>query len=162
MKRTLFIFCFALFFISSFSQTKKFTGAWFEVRYPSNFQVHPSLHSTTNNEGFESAFFTSPDEAVTFYIFSPQWFGEPTDIALKDSEKVVSTKTLINGNKTTKLWTITSKDGSYTRSYQETIENNGATKVNWVSGVGYKNETAYNRYKNAYLQFKSSLHQFAD
>jgi hypothetical protein len=60
-----------------------YTGAWFRIQYPSTFTVRPSLHSETTDRGYDSAFFTAPDDSVEFYVFSPQWTGEPTDIALR-------------------------------------------------------------------------------
>jgi hypothetical protein len=58
---------------------KKYKGAWFEIEYPDAFTVEPSLKSSTNVEGFDSALFTSPDGKVQFYIFSPQWTGKPEE-----------------------------------------------------------------------------------
>ena len=102
-----------------FSQTKTFKGAWFEVDYPSNFKVQPSMKSATSENGVESAFFTSPDKSVQFYVFSPQWAGQPSDISLRSNEKISSSKTSNTGGKITKWWTIKAKDGSYTRAYEQ-------------------------------------------
>lgn len=70
---------------------KKFSGAWFEVEYPETFSADNSLKSYTNSEGFDSAVFTSPDGKVQFYIFSPQWSGEPTDIKVMPGERIKET-----------------------------------------------------------------------
>lgn len=141
-------------------QTKTFKGAWFQVKYPSSFTPKSSLKSATSQEGCESAFFKSPDKLVEFYIFSPQWSGNPTDISLKSTEKLLSSTSQTSGSKIVKWWKISAKDGSYTRSYQEnkdTLQN-----TNMVIGIKYKNLNAYNKYKKQYLAFKSSLTQYAD
>lgn len=46
-----------------------YKGAWFNIEYPASFKVENSLKSSTSSEGFDSAFFTSPDGKVQFYIF---------------------------------------------------------------------------------------------
>ena len=63
---------FMLLSLVSFSQTKTFQGAWFEVKYPQDFKAKGSLASETS-DGFDSAIFTSPDGTVSFYVYSPQW-----------------------------------------------------------------------------------------
>jgi hypothetical protein len=143
-----------------FGQTKTFTGAWFEIKYPSTFTPRPSLRSATSQQGYESAFFKSPDGLVEFYIYAPQWSGNPTDIALKNTEKTTGTTSKTSGSVTIAWWTITAKNGSYTRTYQETTDN--VSNTNWVVGIKYKNQSAYNKYKQQYVAFKASLSQFAD
>ena len=142
---------------SSYAQTKTFQGAWFEISYPYNFKAIGSLKSTTA-DGYESAFFRSPDGSVEFYIFSPQWRGDYSDISLKANEKVQATETKTKGNKTITYWTIADKNLKYTRSYQEISHES----TNWVVGIKYKDQTAFNKYKPMYLKFKASLKQFAD
>jgi hypothetical protein len=66
---------------ASEGETRVFEGAWFQVAYPADFVAVPSLPSATA-EGYDSAFFRSPDGAVEFYVFAPQWGGQPEDIAL--------------------------------------------------------------------------------
>ncbi len=97
---------------TSFSQTKVYNGAWFDIKYPSSFTVRESIKSVSG-EGYESAFFISPDKSVEFYIFSPQWRGEAKDIALKITEKLASEKKQKSGDAEIKWWTISAKDGSY-------------------------------------------------
>lgn len=151
----------ALFFLHLSAQDRTFTGAWFEVKYPSDFIAQGSMVSASGEENqFDSAFFTSPDGEVEFYIFSPQWGGEPTDIALRSNEKEGNRQVKKTANQTVTHWTISAKDGSYVRSYQE-IRNEMENTV-WVVGIKYKNQKAYERYKKQYIAFKSSLQQFAD
>ncbi len=160
MKKIILCLSGIFFTIGLPAQTKTFKGAWFDIKYPSSFSVNPSLRSATDANGYESAFFESPDHLVEFYVFSPQWRGEATDIVLKTSEKLTGTKTETSGNTTIKWWTIAAKNGSYTRSYQEKTDN--LANTNWVIGIKYKNQAAFNKYKKQYLAFKSSLVQYAD
>jgi hypothetical protein len=141
-------------------QTKTYKGAWFDIKYPSSFTVKPSLKSSTSDKGYESAFFESPDRLVEFYVFSPQWSGNATDIDVKNSEKITATKTETTGHFIIKWWTIAAKNGSYTRSYQEKTDTQANT--NWVIGIKYKNQGAFSKYKKQYLSFKASLVQYAD
>ncbi len=82
-------------------QTKTFSGPWFDINYPTIFLAKGSLKSSTA-DGFESAIFKSLDNLVEFYIFSPQWNGEATDIVLKTKEILSSSKSEIKGNIETK------------------------------------------------------------
>ena len=159
MKRLLTFFTMIMVSQLIMAQTKTFSGAWFDINYPSKFLAKGSLKSSTS-DGFESAVFKSPDNLVEFYIFSPQWNGEAIDILLKSKEKLSSTKSQINGNVETKWWTITSADGSYSRSYQQKYNESQNTK--WIIGIKYKNSSALEKYKKQYALFKSSLKQYAD
>lgn len=160
MKKILFAVMATMLFLQMSAQTKTYRGAWFEVKYPKNFVAKGSIPSATSGKGFDSAFFTSPDGQVEFYIYSPQWNGKPTDIALKSNEKKGKEQVVKNKNQVITYWTITAKNGSYTRSYQETRDE--LQNTSWVVGIKYKNQKAYNRYKKQYIAFKSSLEQFAD
>ncbi len=137
----------------------KYNGAWFTVQVPADFSVTPSLQSSTSSEGYDSAFFTSPDGKVQFYIFSPQWSGIATDISLQPGEtQIESAKTTENGL-TVERWTIKADDGTYLRSYESTSETGG---INKVFGVRYASRQELERYRPAYLHFKNSLQQYAD
>jgi len=54
-----------------------FRGAWFDITYPAGFQVVPrdAPQSTPGPEP-DGVSFVSPDGAVEFYVYSPQWQGE--------------------------------------------------------------------------------------
>lgn len=146
--------------VKSVAKYSVYKGAWFDVEYPSNFTVKPSLKSSTSQDGYDSALFTSPDGKVQFYVFSPQWNGDPADIKLKDGE-TLKEKTEENKNTVlVKRWTIAANDGSYSRSYEERkeLENN----VNKIFGIRYSTKEDLDRYKEEYLHFKNSLNQYAD
>lgn len=138
-------------------QTKEFKGEWFQINYPASFKARSSLKAPGGSK-CESAFFASPDGTVEFYIFSPQWKGNPTDIALKSNEKMADNITTKKGNKTIVHWTISANDKSYTRSYEEKKDE----ETNMVVGIKYKDTKAYDKYKKQYLAFKASLVQYAD
>jgi hypothetical protein len=158
IKRLLLVVCLGF---SSISLGANFQGAWFKIWYPDNFLAIPSLPSTTTDMGVDSAFFRSPNGQVEFYIFSPQWNGEPSDIALDSSrEKLRAKETKRSGNSQVTWITIEANDGSYARSYQDTISGGGS--VRWVVGIKYASQAEYNRHKKDYLRFKSSLEQYAD
>lgn len=139
---------------------RTYAGAWFEIKYPANFQVRPSLPSASG-QGHDSAFFSSQDGAVEFYVFSPQWNGEPSDIALRSRwETAVSQTTQRSGSKVIRRATIRARDGSYTRAFEDVEDT--TTNTRRVFGIKYLNQAAYNRYRQNYLTFKQSLRQFAD
>lgn len=139
---------------------QKYKGAWFEIQYPKNFTVKNSQKSSTRVDGFDSALFSSPDGKVQFYVFSPQWSGEPKDIALKSSETQTPPTTQTENGLEIKRWTITAKNGSYARSYESSSETD--SKINKVFGIHYSTEKDLAEYRTQYLHFKNSLEQFAD
>lgn len=137
-----------------------YKGAWFDIEYPANFKVENSLKSSTSSEGFDSAFFTSPDGKVQFYIFSPQWNGKPGDIKIQENEKMLETKAETQNGIFIKRWTVAAKDGSYFRSYEESSEIEG--QINKIFGIKYASNEDLERYRNEYLHFENSLKQYAD
>jgi hypothetical protein len=160
-----------------------YQGAWFSIAYPPGFKARASLPSATSvGEGeCDSAFFRSADGEVEFYVYSPQWYGEPSDILVNSkTEKVISSRTEIieaaggwaqssnemerTVSKTT--WqTIRAKDGSYTRSYVNIIHGpsaRGDLIGQRCFGFKYVSHAAYVRYRSDYARFKESLGQSAD
>ena len=146
--------------IDGVARTDTFVGAWFTVWSPPGFGVTPSLRSLTSNEGYDSAFFRSPDGRVEFYVFAPQWSGEPTDIAIAQNEITVATETKTGPRNHVTWYSVRAADGSYTRSYQDTRAADGSTRS--VIGVKYSDQPSYDAYKVHYRRFKESLTQFAD
>ncbi|MBN8221131.1 MAG: hypothetical protein J0L53_09400 [Spirochaetes bacterium] len=160
MKRTCATLLFLAAVLAAHAAGKKYSGAWFDVVYPGTFKVMPSLASSGVSGKYDSAHFESPDKAVRFYIFSPQWAGETPDIAVKAGETEKTEKTEKSGGFTRRWYTITPKGEGFTRSY---VENTSEDKtVRWVIGIEYKDKKSYEIYKKDYLQFKKSLKQFAD
>lgn len=140
---------------------RTYRGAWFEVKYPANFSIRPSQRSSSSTSGYDSVFFTAPDGSVEFYVFSPQWNGQPSDIQINSqSETVVSQETVQRSGKIIRRMTIKARDGSYLRSYEDTEDT--ITNTRKVFAIKYANTAAYNRYRQSYLIFKNSLTQFAD
>ncbi|HEY3416574.1 MAG TPA: hypothetical protein VGM23_06800 [Armatimonadota bacterium] len=147
---------------------KLYQGNMFNIFYPANFTPRPKP-DREGNANTDSAFFLSPDQAVEFYVFSPQWSGEPEGIKLNPkTEILVSTKTQKKQIKNDKgevtdtityCWkTIRAKNKSYTRSiYDETT-----TSTRKTFGYKYANQATYDKYLGAYQQFKKSLVQYAD
>ena len=135
-------------------------GAWFEIDAPADFTVRPSLPSDSA-EGFDSAFFTAPDGAVQFYVHSPQWGGDPTDIAIDPATETLSAEKVVTDGPVTRRWfTISAKDGSYSRSYLTVSDARGPTER--TIGIRYRSIADLQAYNARYLAFRDSLRQFAD
>lgn len=140
---------------------KSFEGAWFEISYPPGFIARPSKKSATAESGYDSAFFTSPDGLAEFYVFAPQWNGEPNDIRLDPSaERLVSQKRDRQGERVIRWFEIRATNGSYLRAYVDTFDEGQNTRV--VFGFKYRDARAHQRNRDLYLLFKDSLVQFSD
>ena len=141
--------------------TLTFEGMWFEIDYPANFKAKGSLKSDDDPEKYDSATFTSPDGAVSFYVCSGQWYCTAEDIVLDQAnETIVAEEASEDRDRTVKHFTIEAKDSSYTRSYQDVREQDGS--IRWVIGITYRDLASYRRYLDEYRAFKNSLRQFAD
>lgn len=153
---------------------KVYKGAMFNIAYPPHFTVHPSQKAAAGSPVYDSALFISPDKHVEFYVFSPQWKGEPHDIQLNPkTEKLVSSRSQLtkktHGYNIRINWqTIQARDKSYTRAIMDHFEGSGAVlkddeiTLRWTFGVKYTSQQAYAKYQDAYTTFKNSLEQFAD
>jgi hypothetical protein len=151
--------------------TKEYKGAWFKVTYPANF--------TAKQEGQDEASFTSPDGSAQFYVYSPQWSGDPasylnalptetveSDTSTPDTSQYGTT----DYKKVIRYVTFAAKDGSYKRSFVSTIagyvtapdSTDYSSKTHLVFGIKYKDKATYDLYLNQYLAFKKSLVQYAD
>jgi len=138
-----------------------YKGAWFDVNYPGNFTVRSSMKSPSSSEGYDSAFFSSDDGSVEFYVYSPQWTGNPVDIELKpDTEKYAAQKEEKRNGRIVRFVTIKAKDNSYFRSFVDTKNTEINTRL--VFGIKYRSQKDYDRNKELYLKFKGSLKQYAD
>jgi len=153
MKFKIIIAVAVLFTLQATAQLNTFRGVGFEIGYPTSFRAFGSQKSPQSN-GFESVFFSSPDNLVEFYIFSTQTSGVANDILLRSNEKQSPVQLQKGGSKLIKYWTINAKDGSYERTYQETVDVNSGD--NWIIGLKYKNQAAFAKYRNDYLAFKKS------
>jgi hypothetical protein len=145
---------------------RTYKGAWFEIKYPPGFKVKPGQKSATRVEGYDSAYFVSPDNNVVFYVFSPQWQGKAPKA---DTEINPDREVLIEQNvrkekdpagmvKTIRTVMVKAKDNSYVRAIKD--ETTDTTRM--VFGIKYKSKEFYDKYYNDYLSFKKSLSQFAD
>jgi hypothetical protein len=137
-----------------------YKGAWFSITYPAGFTVRPSQRSATSTQGYDSVFFRSPDGQVEFYVYSPQWMGNPREIEVNPATEILVDERKEQGNNKRLRWvTIRAKDHSYYKSFvDETTGHNTRT----VFGIIYRDRNAYQRYRQDYLIFKKSLIQYAD
>jgi hypothetical protein len=153
----------------------EYKGAWFKIAYPTNF--------VPKAEGEDEASFTSPNGSIQFYVYSPQWSGDPASylqaLPTENSESDTSTSSVTHftnqygtfyDKKVTRYVTFVAKDGSYKRSFVSIIAGSVATpnstdydsKTHTVFGIKYKDQATYDKYLNDYLAFKKSLIQYAD
>lgn len=149
----------------------KYHGAWFDIDYPVGWKATPFSRSATSTTGSNSARFTSPNGSVEFYVFSPQWNGNPKEIALDPkretlvSHRVVRTSRVkITGgylyNNVANWYTARAKDHSYERSWVD-VEDQGLN-VRHVFGIKYRHQAGYQKYRPQYSHFCNSLEQFSD
>lgn len=134
-----------------------YKGAWFEIRYPSNFTVKPQQESSSG-EGYDAVSFVSPDDLVEFYVFSPQWSGEPQWIKRREGEKQTSWKQERQGDKV--ITYVTRQGNGYLRSYADIKDTVSNTR--WTFGFRYRDQAIYKQYRPVYVVFRQSLKQFAD
>jgi len=141
-------------------ERRTFEGAWFSIDYPAEFEVRPSLESTTA-DGYDSARFVAPDGSVAFYVHAPQWGGIPADIALDPATETVAGERVAEDGPLTRRWvTYTARDGSYARSYLTVTDHRGPTS--YTIGLRYTSGAALEAYRDAYAAFRQSLEQYAD
>ena len=140
-------------------QVALYKGTWFDIKYPKEF---------TPSSTADEARFLSPDKTVEFFVFSPQWGGNPVDyLTTKTSEELVSEKTDESGAEMKKevvRWvTVKAKDGSYYRSFVSIKTQVGTgSDLHHVFRIRYRDNAAYERYRDTYIAFKKSLNQYTD
>jgi uncharacterized protein YcfL len=155
-----------------------YRGSWFDIKYPQNFTARPTGPTTVNNGNSfiqtDEAYFESPDRSVEFFVYSPLWAGNPKNyLEITKTEELVDEKTekskalpgqLQDTERVIRWVTVRAKDGSYYRSFVSIREQvaQGHSELHHVFGIKYKDNTGYERYKDAYIAFKESLRQYAD
>lgn len=138
-----------------------FHGEFFEIHYPPSFKPRDGIRRNPASKRPDSAFFESPDGAAEFYVYSPQWNGEPADIEADPSkEKETASKTTRKENTVVREADIRANDGSYERSFLD-ISNTGLN-TRKVFGIRYRDANALKKHRPAYLKFRESLVQLAD
>jgi hypothetical protein len=138
-----------------------FEGAWFSVRYPDSFIAQGSQKSLAS-DGYDSAWFRSPNGEVEFYIFSPQVGGKAEDLArVTAGETQVAASEAKSANRIVRWRTYQARDKSHTRSVEETWTPDGLY-ITRVVAIRYKNAAALAKYKADYAAFKASHEAFAD
>ena len=157
-------------------ETKLYKGTYFDVTYPAAFAAKPSAPTSTmngiNHVMTDEAYFLSPDETVEFFVFSPLWGGDPmTYTGIAPSEELVSEKTEEMkeddvegqfGDKIVRWVTVKANDGSYTRSFVSIRTQVGTgSDLHHVFGIKYQDQESYEKYRDAYIAFKSSLKQYS-
>lgn len=161
-------------------KTYIYTGNFFSIKYPKHFTVKTGVLLSDDNSNeqnyspIDEAYFTSPDKAVEFFVFSPSGVGKPYNYhKVLDEEMLVSEETkkdakddVYRNYVVTKWAAMAAKDGSYQRSYvwQRACHDNGVSSfedcVSHVFGIKYKDKKTYQKYRDDYLVFKKSLDRF--
>jgi hypothetical protein len=151
-----------------------FKGDYFDIAYPENFTTWVfSQKDSTDYFMTDEAYFESPEGDVEFFVYSPQWSGEPWEyLKVPESEILLSTRSEVvreeeregqYGDKIVKWMTVKSRDGSYLRSILSIREQVGTgSELHHVFGIKYKDERSLARYRDEYLAFKASLRQYSD
>jgi hypothetical protein len=138
-----------------------FEGAWFTVAYPPSFTPRPSLPSPSRGEGYDSVRFVGPDGAVAFYVFAPQWGGDPVDIRpLEGKERLAEESRTEKGLVVVRWYRYERLDKAWFRSYQDKTDSLSNTRV--VIGMEYRGREEYSMWRGDYERFKQSLVQYAD
>jgi hypothetical protein len=150
------------------STVLRYSGAWFDVEYPSSFTPSPSQTNGVDHINTDEATFTSEDGSVEFFIYSPLWNGQTTYHTISDNEDFVDRKEVetpgTGFDKTLTKWvTVKAKDNSYYRSYIHVRKQiDTGSEYTYTFGIKFKDTNAYNTYKDAYIAFKKSLVQYGD
>lgn len=149
-----------------------YKGAWFNIDYPLGWKVTSLSQSTTSVTASDSARFTSPDGSAAFYVFSPQWNGNPKEVALDPKREVLVSQRVESVpqgkrpdgsylyNPVAHWYTVHARDNSYLRSWVDVEDKE--LNVRHVFGIKYRNKQAYQKYRIQYTHFCSSLEQFSD
>ncbi|MFC1600058.1 hypothetical protein ACFL3T_03465 [Patescibacteria group bacterium] len=156
-----------------------YRGSYFDIKYPREFIAKPTEPTTDfNGKTYvqtDEAYFSSPDGAVEFFVYSPLWAGDPENyLTIAPTEEIVSEKTetgpalpnqLKDSERIIRWVTIKAKDESYYRSFmsiKEQVRADGHSELHHVFGIKYKDSETYEKYKDTYEAFKASLEQYAD
>jgi hypothetical protein len=161
-------------FTSEGPSIRDYNGDWFKISYPYDFIANPPVAVGRFRAETDEAKFTSPDGSAEFFVYSPQWSGEPTNyLSAAPNETVLSNQSSVDTNskaifgypyRVTRYITFAAKDGSYKRSAVsiKTGFPNQEANFHLVFGIKYKDQASYDRYLQKYLDFKASLVQYAD
>ncbi len=142
-----------------------YRGPWFDIDYPASFRpLGFDRASESNGYDEDGMRFGSSDGKVEFYVYSPQWSGDP------QWPKVAPGEMLFDRNSTTEghgperkklTWvTVTGPTDDYTRSWIEVHQ--PELNVKYYLGIRYDTLATYERWRDDYRRFRNSLVQYAD
>jgi hypothetical protein len=137
-----------------------FEGAWFSIEYPRDFVVKPSL-AAEEDGSFDSVFFSTSDESVSFYVLSPQWRRVASDAAINPAQesRIEFSEQADNGLiRSSTLFRA--RNGSYERLIESFVSPDQT--VSWTFQFIYSNEELKEQYAPLYDRFKASLQQLTD
>lgn len=139
---------------------KIFKGAFFEIGVPPGFIVNP----VKANGQVNAVRLVNETLNVEFMVFSPQWDGEAPFKKPSDNEKLVSREVKKGAKTTSEDIAIEAKDGSYTRFVlsQTFGDDADGSHTNKTFGIKVRNMESYKKIRTLYVQWKTTLTQFAD
>lgn len=140
------------------SRWETYNGAWFQILYPDEFLVKPSLKDRNMPSAFSSVFFSARNGDIEFYVLAPKYGMEPTDIALDpQQENLVSENKTNNRGLIYKHTVISAKDGSYVRVIENHTDTSGPNSfTRRTFSVKYRNQGVFDEYRATYEMFKNS------
>lgn len=141
---------------------KTYSGAWFNIDYPSDFSITESIKSWTSDTEpikYDSAFFYTADKTAYFYVYSPQWSGTPNDLQILPGEKIISqNKEVYNDRTETTMVTVYGNEESE-RIVRDTTD--PESNIHFITIFKYQKGNRF-KFEDDYKKFYTSLAQFAD
>ncbi len=156
------------------SQWKSYDKDFFAIMHPANFSLAYSFNLVEGKkddpelEESNTAYFVSPDKTVAFYVYSPQWSGEPSALVAGDNETGSQTadlsylcpadKNSFDENASSTLHVF--KTNTYTREVFDVAHEQLGTRRTFA--IEYRSEADRARYWQQFLLFTIGLTQYAD
>lgn len=148
-----------------------YSGSYFDIRYPADFSPRPLAPVQGGGERkaveTDEAYFSAPDGAAEFYVYSPLWSGEPQYLQIRPDERTLRDEGEESGppdNLQRNRFIITeAANGAAGRMILSVRAQIGSgSDTHHVFGFEYRDRAAYERHAEAFEAFKASLQQFAD
>ena len=143
----------------------RFNGNFFSIKYPSNFIVQGTYDPIYDEHyayfGTDELTVVSENGEVSFFVYSPQWGGEPINYLDPYKNEILFSDKLeeeANEPQNTSLDYLQRYFRCLFQKYLSLTTDN----TNLVFGFQYKDEATKHLYQEAYMAFKNSLEQYAD
>lgn len=98
---------------------------------------------------------------MSFYIYAPQWGGEPVDVVLDpQTEYLVEEVSEVQNGRITNKVKICTKGETSCRIIHDVIDQEGSIRT--TLAIKYSDDEVRRQYQQDYLKFQLSLQQFTD